>query len=108
MAPSYDQVNVISKDVLDTIIGTSAYQPSDAPKWNQQVVEIITQKLVDLKLPYKYCVTCIVMQSGFGAGLNVSSTCYWDKSCDQSYSIRWENKGVLAVLTIFAINYGRV
>lgn len=108
MAPSYEQVNLVCKDVLDQIIGNNAYQPNESAKWNEQVVESITKHLVELNRPYKYCITCIVMQPGTGAGLNVSSTCYWDKSCDQSYSIRWESKGLLAVLNIFAINYTRV
>uniref|UniRef100_A0AC34QR88 Dynein light chain Tctex-type 1 n=1 Tax=Panagrolaimus sp. JU765 TaxID=591449 RepID=A0AC34QR88_9BILA len=107
IAPTFEEVNNLTKDVLESIIGQTSYQHMDSVKWNNQVVEGLTQRLVDLNRPYKYCVTCIVMQTGLGAGLNVSSTCYWDKSSDQSYNIRWENKSVLAIVTIFAISYAR-
>lgn len=29
-----------------------------------------------------FSVTCVIMQTNTGAGLTVSSTCYWDKSTD--------------------------
>ena len=62
-------------------------------------------RLADLNRPYKYCVSCVIMQTGLGAGLNVASTCFWDKTTDQSYSLRWDNKAIVAVLSVFAVNY---
>lgn len=43
------------------------------------------------------------MQTGLGAGLNVAATCFWDKSTDQAFAVRWESKSVIAVVNVFAI-----
>ncbi|KAE9552299.1 hypothetical protein FO519_004485 [Halicephalobus sp. NKZ332] len=103
--PTFEEVNNVTKEVLDNIIGQNSYQHTEAVKWNQQVVEGITMRLADLNRPYKYCVSCVIMQTGLGAGLNVASTCFWDKTTDQSYSLRWDNKAIVAVLSVFAVNY---
>lgn len=105
LPPTYDEVNNVCKNVFDETIGQNEYKHIDAVKWNTHIVEMITQRLVALNRPFKYCVTCILMQAGYGTGLNVASTCYWDKNTDTSFSIRWETKNVVAVSTIFAINY---
>uniref|UniRef100_A0AC34FPB0 Dynein light chain Tctex-type 1 n=1 Tax=Panagrolaimus sp. ES5 TaxID=591445 RepID=A0AC34FPB0_9BILA len=102
---TYDEVNNLCKEIFEDTIGQTPYQHLEAVKWNTNVVEAITQGLVNLNQQFKYCVTCIVMQAGLGAGLNVASTCYWDRMTDASYSIRWESKTVVAVCTIFAVNY---
>ncbi|VDK43799.1 unnamed protein product [Anisakis simplex] len=74
---------VLSVMALDTIIGYNAYQSLATDQWSQQAVETITTNLVKLNKPYKYVVTCVIMQTGAGAGLSVSSTCYWDKTSDR-------------------------
>uniref|UniRef100_A0A914BWH3 Dynein light chain Tctex-type 1 n=1 Tax=Acrobeloides nanus TaxID=290746 RepID=A0A914BWH3_9BILA len=102
--PSYDDVTGICKEVLDEVIGTSSYIHTEAVNWNQKIVELITERLVRLDRPYKFCVCCVIMQLGLGTGLNCSSTCYWDKSSDQAFAYRWENKGVLAVVNVFCIS----
>uniref|UniRef100_A0A0M3HET1 Dynein light chain n=1 Tax=Ascaris lumbricoides TaxID=6252 RepID=A0A0M3HET1_ASCLU len=77
------EVQAIAKEALDTIIGNNAYQHLMTNQWSQQAVETITTNLVKLNKPYKYIVTCVIMQTNAGAGLSVSSTCYWDKTTDR-------------------------
>uniref|UniRef100_A0AC35G3S6 Dynein light chain Tctex-type 1 n=1 Tax=Panagrolaimus sp. PS1159 TaxID=55785 RepID=A0AC35G3S6_9BILA len=103
--PTYDQVNNLCKEIFDDTISQQPYQHMEAVKWNTNIVESITQGLVGLNPYFKYCVSIIIMQAGLGAGLNVASTCYWDRHTDASYSIKWETKSVVAVCTIFAVNY---
>lgn len=50
-----------------------------------------------------FLVSCIIMQTGLGAGLNVASTCYWNKATDYSFAYRWESKAVIAIVNVFAI-----
>ena len=70
---TYDEVSGVCKSVLDQVIGQSGYVHTEAVKWNQRAVEMITEKLVALNRPYKICVNTIIMQTGIGAGLNVRS-----------------------------------
>lgn len=97
------EVQAIAKEALDTIIGNNAYQHLMTNQWSQQAVETITTNLVKLNKPYKYIVTCVIMQTNAGAGLSVSSTCYWDKTTDQSFTVRWENKSVVTIVNVFAV-----
>uniref|UniRef100_A0A915E1J8 Dynein light chain Tctex-type 1 n=1 Tax=Ditylenchus dipsaci TaxID=166011 RepID=A0A915E1J8_9BILA len=103
LPPTYDEVNQICKDVLEEVIGQSTYQHGESVKWTSKAVENITEGLVALNRNYKFCVCCIIMQTGLGAGLNVSSTCYWDKQTDFAFAIRWESKAVIAVCNVFAL-----
>ncbi|KAH7728651.1 outer-arm dynein light chain 3 - sea urchin [Aphelenchoides avenae] len=103
LPPTYDEVNAICKDVLDEIVGQTGYNHAEAVKWNQKAVETISGHLVALGRPFKFCVCCVFMQTGLGAGLNVAATCFWDKSTDQAFAVRWESKSVIAVVNVFAI-----
>uniref|UniRef100_A0A915PUD8 Cystatin domain-containing protein n=1 Tax=Setaria digitata TaxID=48799 RepID=A0A915PUD8_9BILA len=94
-------------EALDNIIGNSPYWHVTTNQWSQQAVETITTNLVKLNKPYKYIVTCVIMQTNTGAGLSVSSTCYWDKATDRkfllSFTVRWENKAVVTIVNVFAV-----
>ncbi|KAI1722244.1 tctex-1 family domain-containing protein [Ditylenchus destructor] len=105
MPPTYDEVQNICKSVLDEVIGQSSYMHTESVKWTSKVVETITEKLVSMERHFKYCVTCVIMQSGLGAGLNMSSTCYWNRQTDFAFAVRWESKAVFAVCNVFAIAF---
>jgi len=104
--PSYEEVSSICKEVLDEIVGNQPYQHAEVVKWNQTAVEKITEKLAAMNRPYKYCLCCVIMQTGLGAGLNVSSTCFWDKNNDHAFAYRWESRAIIAVCNVFAISMG--
>lgn len=97
------EVQAISKEALNSIIGNDAYQHQTTNQWSQQAVEKITTTLVKLNKPYKFIVTCVIMQTTTGAGLSVAHTCYWDKSADYSFTVRWENKSVVVIVNVFAV-----
>ncbi|EFO24852.1 hypothetical protein LOAG_03631 [Loa loa] len=103
LVPLSQEVQTISKEALDNIIGNSPYWHVTTNQWSQQAVETITTNLVKLNKPYKYIVTCVIMQTNTGAGLSVSSTCYWDKATDLSFTVRWENKAVVTIVNVFAV-----
>ena len=104
-APTYPEVEILCNKIFEEIVGKSSYDHSEAILWNKKLVESITEALVGMSRPFKYCVACIVMEAGEKIGLNVASTCFWDKQLDMSYSVRCESKHVLALCTIFAVNY---
>uniref|UniRef100_A0A914QQ41 Dynein light chain n=1 Tax=Panagrolaimus davidi TaxID=227884 RepID=A0A914QQ41_9BILA len=104
-APTFPEVELLCTKLFEeTVAVKDHYDHNEALKWNTKLVESITEGLVAMSRPFKYCVTCIVMEAGAKFGLNVSSTCFWDKQSDMSYSVRCESKNVIAVCTIFAVN----
>ncbi|CEF65666.1 Dynein light chain Tctex-type 3 [Strongyloides ratti] len=101
--PTQEEVSAVCKEALDTIIGKSTYDYNEANKWIKQIVETVRANLVTMDRPYKFIVSCVILQNNIGAGMNISSTCYWDKNSDQYYAFRWENKSILAACYVYAV-----
>lgn len=82
----------------------------NAKKWSNEICEEIMEQLVALNKPFKYIATCNLMQRT-GAGLNSTSSCFWDTGNDGVATIQWpktnaknvNNVTVTAILTVFAV-----
>ncbi|GLV40533.1 RIC3 acetylcholine receptor chaperone [Carabus blaptoides fortunei] len=81
-----DDVSKIIKDAIEIVIGSNSYQQNKVNNWTTAVVEACTAELTKLQKPYKYIVTCTIMQKN-GAGLHTASSCYWDNNTDGSCTI---------------------
>nr|KAF6341139.1 dynein light chain Tctex-type 1 [Myotis myotis] len=79
-----DEVSNIVKEAIESAIGGNAYQHSKVNQWTTNVVEQTLSQLTKLGKPFKYIVTCIIMQKN-GAGLHTASSCFWDSSTDAFY-----------------------
>ena len=88
---------------LDPILGKQVYNPKRIHDWTSSVVESVLKSLQAVNKPFKYVVTCIIMQKN-GAGLHTASTCYWDMRTDGSCSVRWDNATMHAIVTVFALH----
>uniref|UniRef100_A0A673YPX9 Dynein light chain Tctex-type 1 n=1 Tax=Salmo trutta TaxID=8032 RepID=A0A673YPX9_SALTR len=76
-----DDITTIIKDTVETTIGSSAYQQNRINQWTSSVVETSLNQLSKLGKPFKYIVTCIILQKN-GAGLHTASSCFWDNTMD--------------------------
>ena len=81
-----DEVSNIIKESIETTIGGNAYAHAKVSQWTNSVVESCLASLTKLQKPFKYIVTCVIMQKN-GAGLHTASSCYWDNSTDGSCTI---------------------
>lgn len=43
--------------------------------------------------------TCLLA----GAGLHTAASCYWDNTTDGSRTVRWENKTMYCITTVFGL-----
>merc|ERR1712117_30529 len=66
------------------------------------IKESCLASLTKLQKPFKYIVTCVIMQKN-GAGLHTASSCYWDNSTDGSCTVRWENKTMYCIVSVFGL-----
>uniref|UniRef100_A0A672P466 Dynein light chain Tctex-type 1-like n=1 Tax=Sinocyclocheilus grahami TaxID=75366 RepID=A0A672P466_SINGR len=66
------------------------------------IVESSLRQLTKLGKPFKYMVTCIILQKN-GAGLQTASSCFWDNSTDGSCTVRWENKTIYCIVSVFGL-----
>ncbi|XP_060536017.1 dynein light chain Tctex-type [Cylas formicarius] len=97
-----DDISKIIKEAIETVIGGNSYQNSKVNNWTTAVVEACTSELTKLMKPYKYIVTCIIMQKN-GAGLHTASSCYWDNNTDGSCTVRWENKTMFCIVSVYGL-----
>ncbi|ESN98823.1 hypothetical protein HELRODRAFT_155903 [Helobdella robusta] len=97
-----DDVSNVIKEAIESAIGGSMYQHSKVNPWTNNVVEQCLNQLSKLGKPFKYIVTCVIMQKS-GAGLHTASSCYWDSITDGSCTIRWENKTMYCIVSVFGV-----
>lgn len=120
-----DDVSKIIKEAIETTIGGNAYQHEKVNQWTSSVVENCLSVLTKLQKPYKYIgmlcvyllefrtkfnrfhffiwtVTCMIMQKN-GAGLHTASSCYWNNETDGSCTVRWENKTMYCIVSVFGL-----
>ncbi|CAH8635289.1 unnamed protein product [Heterobilharzia americana] len=78
---SPEEVKNIVKESIEATVGSSSYSHNKVKQWTSTVVEQCLNQLTKLGKPFKYIVTCVIMQK-CGAGLHTASSCYWDTSTD--------------------------
>ncbi|VDN10996.1 unnamed protein product [Dibothriocephalus latus] len=76
-----DEVANIVKENIENTVGSSTYVHSKVNQWTSTIIEQVLNQLTKLGKPFKYIVTCVIMQK-CGAGLHTASSCYWDNTTD--------------------------
>lgn len=97
-----DDVSKIIKEAIENTIGGNGYQHDKVNNWTSQVVETCLTMLTKEQKPYKYIVTSMIMQKN-GAGLHTASSCYWNNDTDGSCTVRWENKTMYCIVSVFGL-----
>nr|ACO15040.1 Dynein light chain Tctex-type 1 [Caligus clemensi] len=98
-----DEVSNIIKESIESTIGGNGYAQSKVAQWTKSVVESCIASLTKLQKPFKYIVTCVIAQKN-GAGLHTASSRYWDNLTDGSCTVRWENKTMYCIVSVFGLS----
>jgi dynein light chain Tctex-type 1 len=72
---------LIFRLAIDSQLSSFQYNANKIDGKSNDVIEEVLKGLVAMDKPFKYVVTCIMMQKN-GAGLHTSAACYWDTSRD--------------------------
>lgn len=94
--------NAIKNAVDSVITFDTPYEHQKVPQQVSNIVETSIKRLAQLDRPYKYIVTCTIMQNN-GAGFHTASSAYWD-SCDGTYIHKVEGKNLYVITTVFALS----
>lgn len=97
-----DEVTAIIKESIEGTIQNAAYHHNKVAQWNANIVEQCLKRLSSLNKPFKYIVTCIIMQKN-GAGLHTASSCYWDNSSDGSAAYRYDSKTMYTIVHVYGL-----
>mmetsp|Transcript_28814 Transcript_28814/g.63480 ORF Transcript_28814/g.63480 Transcript_28814/m.63480 type:complete len:114 (-) Transcript_28814:924-1265(-) len=97
-----DDVSNIIKESIDAVLQNQQYNENKVSQWTSVCLENTIKKLTALNKPFKYVVTCVIMQKN-GAGLHTAASCWWDSATDGSRTVRWENKSMYCICTVFGL-----
>ena len=97
-----DEVSNIIKESVDTVLQSEQYSADRMGQWTNNCMEGCMKRLTALAKPYKYVVTCLIMQKT-GAGMHTSASCFWDNATDGSRTVRWENKTMYCITSVFGL-----
>ena len=97
-----DQVNNILKESIESTVQNAAYHHNKVAQWNSNIVELCLKRLTALNKPFKYIVTCTIMQRN-GAGIHQASSCWWDNSCDGNTSFKYDSKTMYIIVNVFGL-----
>lgn len=97
-----DDVSNIIKESLDGVLQAQQYEPDKVNQWSNDCMEGCMKRLTALNKPYKYVCTCIILQKT-GAGLHTAASCFWDNATDGSRTVRWENKTMYCICSVFGL-----
>jgi len=78
-------------------------------RWIDSICETCMQELLQLGKPFKYLLTCAIMQKN-GAGVHTSLACHWDTVTDGVVTVKWpgdkqkdQNKSMYCIVTVFGL-----
>lgn len=94
----------IVKEVVERHVNAVTYDDRKVGQWIQNIEEDIVKRLTSLGHPFKYIVTCLVMQRT-GAGVHVASSCFWDANTDDSVTVPLENdnKSLCCITSVYGV-----
>mmetsp|Transcript_125492 Transcript_125492/g.366572 ORF Transcript_125492/g.366572 Transcript_125492/m.366572 type:complete len:123 (+) Transcript_125492:82-450(+) len=107
-----EEVDKIVVDILDGYLKDQQYAEEMVPHWINYICETVMAKLNDTKKPFKYVVTCMIMQRN-GAGVHSATSCWWDAGKDGVTTNVWPrekskdvvNKSMWCIVTVFGLEF---
>ncbi|RWS26594.1 hypothetical protein B4U80_08047 [Leptotrombidium deliense] len=97
-----DDLQKYAKEAIEGVLGSNSYQHTKVNQWSNAVSEQLIAQLTKTSKAFKYIVTCVIVQKT-GAGVNTSTSCFWDSTTDTSCIVRWENKSLHCIVQVFAL-----
>eukprot|EP01028_Stygiella_incarcerata_P008867 TRINITY_DN3993_c0_g1_i1.p1 TRINITY_DN3993_c0_g1~~TRINITY_DN3993_c0_g1_i1.p1 ORF type:complete len:116 (+),score=37.24 TRINITY_DN3993_c0_g1_i1:98-445(+) len=94
----------IVKEVVERHLMKATYDHSKTAQWIHDICEESIRRLTQLNKPFKYIVTCLIVQRT-GAGVHSASSCFWDSSTDDFtiVSMENENKSLCCVTSVYGV-----
>lgn len=99
-----DELGTVAKKVIEDVITQDLYfLPETVNSWCQQIIDQCLKEFSKMTKPYKYIVTCFIMQRN-GAGFQCASTCFWDTKTDGIISVTVDFQHLNCLVTIYAVH----
>ena len=97
-----EDIENIIKVAIVNVLNENSYQTKKVNEWTNSIVGSCLKGLQELGRPFKYVITCVIMQKN-GAGLNTSSSQLWDANKDGVCKVPWSNLTMSCLVTVYGI-----
>mmetsp|Transcript_31261 Transcript_31261/g.85884 ORF Transcript_31261/g.85884 Transcript_31261/m.85884 type:complete len:111 (-) Transcript_31261:76-408(-) len=96
-----EDVNELVKDSITKILTNCSYTESRVNTWCNLIIDDCLKGLAKLDKPFKYVVTCIIMQKN-GTPLHTGLSLYWDTKTDGVSCVQTGMDTMDCITTVFA------
>eukprot|EP00760_Papus_ankaliazontas_P014336 PhM_4_TR16059/c0_g1_i1/m.98467/K10420/DYNLT; dynein light chain Tctex-type 1 len=104
-----EQISLNVEKITDLIDGcmrsklaAEKWNPKKVDGWTKDIVDTVLKQLAEMKKPFKFVVTCIIMQK-VGAGLQSAFCTKGEKLRDGVFSAPFDNDHLYCVTTVFGL-----
>eukprot|EP00743_Colponemidia_sp_Colp-15_P001423 GILK01001561.1.p2 GENE.GILK01001561.1~~GILK01001561.1.p2 ORF type:complete len:112 (-),score=17.95 GILK01001561.1:227-562(-) len=97
-----EQVQEIVRNAMEMTLGNVSYNKEKVNGWCSSIMDLCLKELSKLMKPFKYVVTCVIMQKN-GCGLQSAATAFWDSKTDGLCSVQVGNMTLDCMVTVFAM-----
>ncbi|EGZ13828.1 light chain dynein [Phytophthora sojae] len=97
---SQEDVLPIAKTAIESALKDTVYNRKKVMDWSNTLVASVLTGLQNLNKPFKYAVTCLIMQKT-GAGMTTAAACFWDPTMDGYCTVLWENSTIYCIVTVY-------
>jgi dynein light chain Tctex-type 1 len=98
-----EDVETIVKQAIVGALNENSYSNKKVNEWTNNIVAQCLKNLQDMGRPFKYIITCVIMQKN-GAGLCTSSTQLWDGNRDGMCKVPWSNLTMSCLVTVYGLS----
>uniref|UniRef100_A0A6U6TFC7 Dynein light chain n=1 Tax=Alexandrium andersonii TaxID=327968 RepID=A0A6U6TFC7_9DINO len=96
-----EQVNEIMRNAITKTLSNAQYSKDRVNFWCSTVIDDCLKELAKLNKPFKYIVTCIIMQKN-GSALHTGLALYWDTKTDGSSCVQVGLDTMDCITTVYA------
>ena len=96
-----DEITRTVQSVVARHLDGKAFRASKVKEWVAAIGSMLVKDARDVSESFKYMSSVLILQNN-GAGLTSSSSCFFDCTTDGSVTVRWENKAMCCIVTMFA------
>lgn len=108
MSFDIDQIKTMVKRVIHQIIGDQMFFSDRLKYWHQEILNELIEKFkqIETKTTMKYVVTLLIGEKNdsMQMGLHTALACLWDGTTDGCLTVKWENRTVFTIATVFALS----
>jgi dynein light chain Tctex-type 1 len=106
-----ETVEPICYKAIKAVLKDKIYNPINVTPWVDEICSRVTKDLIDMNKPFKYLVSCMIMQKN-GAGVHMGHSCFWDRTNDNVVVQRWPserrkdpNARMVCIVTVFGMAF---